>query len=79
MQSLEQYLVELADSVLSQAGGPGDGVALRVTRIDVDLPIEARMGAGGTMEVSPPRGRLSTGFDPHHARLRARFTSEGDE
>jgi hypothetical protein len=79
MLSLEQYLVELADSVLEQAGGPEHGVAIHVTQVDVSLPVESRFAEGGSLEVSPPRGRLATGFDAPHARLRARFTSGGAE
>lgn len=79
MQSLEQYLLELAEAVLAKAGGPEHGVAIHVTRVDLDLPIESRFADGGRLEVSAPRGRLATGFDPPHARLRARFTSGGEE
>ena len=52
---------------------------MQVTRVDVDLPVESRLGDDGALEVSPPRGRLATGFDLPHARLRARFTAGGDE
>lgn len=75
MIALGRFLVELAGSVAGGAGGLEEGARLRVTSLELDVPIESRL-VGGVLEASLPRGLISTGFDPPHGRLSARFAVE---
>lgn len=73
MRSLAEVVAEIVALVPAGADAAEHGLAVQVTSLEITCPIEARIGAGGTLLASPPRGRLATGFDLPHARLRARF------
>jgi hypothetical protein len=73
LRGIEQVLVDLADSVLARAGGPEAGVAIRVTRFNLDVPCELRLNTRAGLDASMPRGRLATGFDPPLGQIRAVF------
>ena len=73
LRGIEQLLVDLAGSILARAGSPEDGVAIRITRIDIDVPCELRLNKHAGLDASMPRGRLATGFDPPLGQIRAVF------
>ena len=77
LRGIEQVLVDLADSILARAGGSEDGIAIHVTRFELDVPCELRLNGRAGLDASMPRGRLATGFDPPLGQLRAVF-QEGD-
>jgi hypothetical protein len=70
---IEDVLCAIADSVPVDSGTPEDGVVVQVTDFQVNLPLESRMDADGSLRVTLPRGMLATGFDPPLARIRASF------
>lgn len=72
MIAIDRVLMELLESL------PHEHELLRMTRVDLDLPFEARMGARAELEMSAPRGRLATGFDAPLARVSARFERSGE-
>jgi hypothetical protein len=72
-----ELLVQLTDAVPIGAGGADAGIALDVVSMELELPLETRIVAGGDLEASFPRGRMATGFDPALARLAARFDVKG--
>ena len=72
MTGFDALLVALVAALPASAGGPAEGAEVSVTHVDLDLPLEARLGSSG-LEASLPRGRLRTGFDPPLGRLAARF------
>ena len=51
-----------------------DGLGIEVDEVRLDLPVEARIVRGGHVLMSLPRGKLATGFDWPHGRLRVRLT-----
>jgi len=73
MTDFSDVLVALADSILAEAGGPADGVRVRVSGFQLDLPLEGGFGQGARLEATLPRGTLATGFDVALGRVRARF------
>ena len=75
MTSLETLLVGLAEQLPEGAGGPDEGVAVTVTAVELDVPIESRL-APGRFEATLPRGRWKAGFDLPHGQLYARFARE---
>jgi hypothetical protein len=74
MLRLEDLLSDLLDALPADAGGADVGVRVLVTEVDVELPLEARIGAGGHLRASLPRGRWRSGFELPLGRLGARFT-----
>jgi hypothetical protein len=70
MRPLHAVLLELVDAVPTAAVDPDSGESLGVTAIDLELPMEWRIGGGAGLDASLPRGRLATGFDPPLGRLR---------
>lgn len=56
--------------------GEGD---LVVSSVELALPIEPRLGAGGALEASWPRGRMATGFDPPLGTLEVTLTLTVEE
>jgi hypothetical protein len=46
---------------------------LTVREMELTLPIESRIGHGGELRASLPRGRLATGFDPPLTQMALRF------
>jgi hypothetical protein len=64
-------LDHLLAGVGALAPAPPSGLAL--TRLELDLPLEVRIGDGAVLLASLPRGRLATGFDLPRGRIRARL------
>jgi hypothetical protein len=73
MPGLDALLIELADGLVEEAGGPAQGVRVEVERVDLALPVEARMDGDGHIVATLPRGRLVTGFMVPPGRLRVSF------
>jgi hypothetical protein len=73
MQPFGELIVGLAGLVPERAGSPGEGILLRVGGLDLTLPVESRIGEGGELFASMPRGRMATGFDPKLSTLSVRF------
>jgi hypothetical protein len=78
LSPLGAFLADLAGPLVSGAGSPDEGARLRVTTLDLDLPIESRIVSGGVLQASLPRGLMATGFDLPHGRISARFTVEDE-
>ena len=76
MRPLEHVLVELATAVGATERDARLGAGVVVDRACVDVPIEARLFAGGELFASLPRHRLATGFDAPFTRLAAHFAEE---
>ena len=74
MQTLEQFLVVLAEAVMASA----EHATLRVSVTDADLtvPIETHANRHGDLCASMPRSRLITGFAPVTSRLHAVFVRD---
>lgn len=70
MIALAQLLVATIDELPIQGG------ELVVSSVDLELPIESRLGRHGRFEASWPRGRFGTGFDPPLGALVLRLTVE---
>ncbi|MEQ1568418.1 MAG: hypothetical protein ABMA64_22470 [Myxococcota bacterium] len=62
----EQLVARLACALGDTPAG------LAVTEWTLDAPIEAQIARDGSLELSLPRGRLATGFDPPLGRLALR-------
>ncbi len=73
MRPVGELVEALAAELTPRLESGAAGLALEVTRLEVDAPIEARIGAEMGLAASLPRGRLATGFDPPLGHLRARF------
>lgn len=71
MRPLEDVLVDLAAAVMASAEDPARGVAVRVDRARLTVPIESRWLADGSFCATLPRHRLATGFDAPFAQLMA--------
>lgn len=63
------------DHLLAGVGAlaPAASSGLALTSVELDLPLEARIGDGAVLLASLPRGRLATGFDLPRGRIRARL------
>lgn len=72
MTALETLLAALVLDLPQTAGGAADGGAIAVTGVELDVPVEARIGPGGVLYATLPRGRLATGFSIPHGRLGVR-------
>lgn len=70
MKDADTFLTELVDSLLAARVGAAFEQGLAVTSVDLDLPIEHRVAPGAKLELSLPRGVLSTGYVLPHGRLR---------
>lgn len=75
MNRAEDFIAELAARVPSLVDH-ATGMAIDVTELVIDLPIESRIGREGRLALSAPRGQMVTGFAPSHGRLRVRFVQE---
>ena len=62
----EHLVARLADTVADAPPG------LVVTEWALEAPVEARIARDGSLELSMPRGRLATGFDPPLGRIALR-------
>lgn len=75
---LGETLGEIAGSALGLRGGELRG-GVRVTSIDLDLPLDLRLGSdadGPVLIGDLPLFRLRTAFDTEPARLVVRFQAE---
>lgn len=77
---LGETLGEIAGSALGMTGGElRDAGMVRVTSIDLDLPLDLRLGrdADGPVLIGDlPLFRLRTAFDTEPARLTIRFQAK---
>lgn len=76
MTAFEHLVVALAASVPSRAAGPAGTLAVQVTDLRLDLPLEARFDVTGLL-ATLPRGLLATGFDRPLDRVRLTFVLGG--
>ena len=72
-KSLAEFLVDLCDDVPAGVVESESGDGLGVATFALRVPIESQINPGGELEVCLPRGRLATGFDMPHGRLRVAF------
>lgn len=73
MDDMSSFVVALADALPTGAGDPALGVMIGVTEVELTLPIEARFCVTNAIELSTPRGRMSTGFHVEHGRIKLVF------
>jgi hypothetical protein len=73
MTRLEELVVGLADGLPGGLGDARSGVRVESTVLDLVIPIEVHVDAGGMVRASLPRGRLATGWDVPHSRLQLSF------
>ena len=73
MTGIERLLTELENAIPQAVGNARDQSVVGVTSVSFNLPVESRIKKGATLFLSPPRGTMSTGFDPPHGRLRVNF------
>ncbi len=72
---LGETLAEIAGSAL----GIGESALVKITSIDLDLPIDLRLGedtAGPVLVGDLPLFRMRTAFDTEPARLTIRFEAQ---
>jgi hypothetical protein len=74
VRPLEQFLDALVDAFVAPATHDVPGLGIRVAEVRLDLPVEARLAGGASVELSLPRGRLATGFDRPRSRIRVELT-----
>ena len=72
MTNLDHLVFDLGDPLPLSAGGEQGGMAVEVTEVALELPVEARIDGVG-LALCAPRGRLMTGFQSPHGRLRLSF------
>ena len=72
MKSLDAFLVDMSTNIPTAVVDARDGQGLGVESFSLTLPIESRIESE-QMSVSLPLGKLATGFDFPHGRIRARF------
>jgi hypothetical protein len=70
-----QLLVDLVQELPAGAGGAGDGVRVEITTVEMELPLESRLGAG-VFQASLPRGRWRSGVEMPAGTLFARWQRE---
>ena len=73
MRPFSELLTALAERIEHAVASPEAGLALRVSQLDLEVPVVALIGPGGELTASLPRGRLATGFDPLLGKVSARF------
>jgi hypothetical protein len=73
VDDMSSFVVALAEALPTGAGDPALGVMIDVTEVELSLPIEARFCFGNPIELSTPRGRMSTGFGVEHGRIKLVF------
>lgn len=73
MDDVSSFVVALADSLPTGFGDRTLGVVIGVTEVELTLPIEARFTTVNPLEISTPRGRMSTGFGVEHGRIKILF------
>ena len=77
MNRLQELVANLGDALPGAVVDADSRTGLGVTGVELELPVEWRIEAGGELAGSLPRGRLATGFDPALGRLRLRFSRGG--
>jgi hypothetical protein len=75
VNSVQDFIAELAARV-PRLVDQATGMAIDVTELVIDLPVESRIGREAQLALSAPRGLMMTGFAPSHGRLRVRFVQE---
>lgn len=70
--TLDRLITHLADAVSPVPKG-GEGLGLRVTDVNLTVPLESMFDAHETLLVTVPRGVLRTGFERPLGELRMRF------
>jgi hypothetical protein len=76
---LEALIVGLVDTLPGDAGGPQHGVRVKITSIDLAIPVETHVDAAGLVRASLPRGRLATGYEVVLSRMALRFARTASE
>jgi hypothetical protein len=79
MNSFSEFIVALGDALLKVQDEPHAGTRLSVTTVDVDLPLEARLGSGAELRASLPRGFMATGFRQPLGRVVLRFAASPEK
>ena len=74
MRPLADLIVALVEGLPTSAGSEALGAIVAVASLELAVPVEARIGRSGELFATLPRGRMTTGFQMPHGRLRARFT-----
>ena len=77
MKALEDWLDEVLAELPWGVADATSGDGLSVLDLELHVPIEAHVRAGG-LAVSAPRGRLATGFDAPRGRLVVRVGREDE-
>ena len=72
MTSFAELLVDLSRALANESCEADDGVVVRVSGLQIDVPIETSWD-GTELRASLPRTRLATGFRMPVCRLRARW------
>ena len=72
MTTLDRLITHLADAVAPNVAGVR-GLGLKVTDVDLLVPLESMPDPHEVVLVSIPRGRLQTGFERPLGELRMRF------
>lgn len=70
MIRLEQLVHHLIDAFADHLPAQPSEGALIVTDLDLDVPVETRIAADGSVLMTLPRGLLATGFSLPLGRLR---------
>ena len=77
MKAIGLLLIDLIDELPPDAGSSAEGLKVQVERMDLELPLETRIRADGTLLATAPRGRLATGFDPVIGKITINFERGG--
>jgi hypothetical protein len=72
MTTIDQLITHLAHAVYPDTAA-ADAVGLRVTDVDLVVPIESTGGEDDAVLIGIPRGLLKTGFERPLGELRLRF------
>lgn len=72
MTTLDRLIAELADAVAPNVPGV-EGLGLKVTDVDLVVPLESTSDPREVVLVSIPRGLLETGFQRPLGELRLSF------
>ena len=76
MITLDRLITHLAEAVAPEIPGL-DGLGLRITDVDLTVPLESTFDERETLLVTVPRGLMQTGFERPLGELHLRFS--GDE
>lgn len=73
MQRFEDLVLEFAESIPLGTRDIGASFEVIVDEVQLDIPIESRIGTNGHLQATAPRGRLATGFDIPHGRVQLKL------